>query len=80
VAPDGSLWLTDSDVGALAFKGDPLRSSGTRIVHMWRTDWPKEQPVNGYADQFLPPEKREELMLEYVKKYIANYAELSKIY
>ena len=64
----------------LGFKGDKLRLNGTRIVHMWRTDWPKAQPVNGYANEFLPPEKREKLMLEYAKKYIADYAQLSKIY
>ncbi len=76
-APDGSIWMTDSQNSDYMFK-DELHLKGTRIVHMWRTDWPKEQPVNGYANQFLSPEKREELMLEYCKKYIANYSELSK--
>lgn len=57
-----------------------LMRDGLRIMHLWRTDWPKEQPVNGYADQFLSPEKRDELILEYVKDYIVNYVELSKLY
>ena len=78
VAPDGSIWLTDASISDRYFKGDKLRLEGTRILHLWRTDWPKEQPVNGYANKFLSPEDREALMLEYAKKYIANYAANSK--
>jgi len=78
-APNGDVYLTNcQDYGM--FKGAKLRVNGIRIVRLYRTDWPEEQPVNGYANKFLPPEKREKLMLEYAKKYIANYAELSKIY
>jgi hypothetical protein len=80
IAPDGSIWITDCQVSDQYFKGDKLRLEGTRIVKFWRTDWPKEQPINGYANQFVSLEKREAMMLEYCKKYIANYAELSSIY
>lgn len=80
VAPDGSIWLTDCEISDRYFTGDKLRLEGTRVMHLWRTDWPMEQPVNGYADQFVSPEKREAMMLEYCKKYMAEYAEMSKIY
>jgi hypothetical protein len=49
-------------------------------VRYYRTDWPKEQPEYGYGEKFMPKARLEELMLEYAKKYIANYAELSKVY
>jgi hypothetical protein len=83
IAPDGSIYIVDVSMDGLspemkrintAWDGDVL------VIRISRTDWPKEQPVNGYANQFLSPEKREELRLEYVKKYIADYAELSRIY
>jgi hypothetical protein len=80
VAPDGSIWLTDSEVSDQYFKNDKLRLEGTRVIKLWREDWPKEQPVNGYSSQFVSQEKREAIMLEYCKNYIVNYAELSKIY
>jgi RNA polymerase sigma factor (sigma-70 family) len=82
IGPDGSIYIVDVSGDRspemkrinTAWDGDVL------VIRISRTDWPKEQPVNGYANQFLSPEKREELRLEYVKKYIANYEELSKIY
>jgi hypothetical protein len=53
---------------------------GIRLIRMWRTDWPEKQPVAGYWNSVFPPEEREKLMLEHCRNYIANYAELSKIY
>ncbi len=78
-APNGDLYLTDcSQPGD--FPGRDEMKDGLRIVKLSRTDWPEKQPVNGYANKFLPQTKRHALMLEYARKYIANYAELSKIY
>jgi len=79
IAPNGDVWLTSCQEYRM-FKGDKLRLNGIRLIKLSRTDWPAEQPVNGYANRFLKPEDREKLMLEYAKKYIANYAEMSKIY
>ena len=42
VAPNGDLYIADDNAGV------------PRILRIFRTDWPKEQPVNGYAEQFLP--------------------------
>jgi hypothetical protein len=68
IAPNGDLFIADA------------QSEKQRIVRFYRTDWPKEQPVNGYGEKHMPKAKLEEMMLEYAKKYIENYEELSKIY
>jgi RNA polymerase sigma factor (sigma-70 family) len=84
IAPNGDMYLEGLTAGAGRFSDAwPEFTKGKddiRIVRIFRTDWPKEQPVNGYANQFVSPEKREELMLDYCKKYIADYEERSKIY
>jgi len=82
IVPNGDLYLTDTWFRSTAkhFKNDPVREAAIRIVRLRRTDWPAEQPVAGYWNQQISPEAREKLMLEYAKKYIANYAGLSKIY
>jgi len=49
-----------------------------KIYHVYRVDWPREQPAYGYGEKFLPKKRIRELMIEYAKYYIANYAELSK--
>jgi hypothetical protein len=69
-------------MGGVAPNGDLYAPDGfaPRIVRYYRTDWPKEQPEYGYGEKFMPKARLEELMLEYAKKYIANYSELSKIY
>jgi hypothetical protein len=67
VAPNGDLYIAD------------VKSRMPRIIRIYRTDWPKEQPVNGYAGKFMPKEKLEALMLEYAKKYIENYGENDRI-
>ena len=61
IATDGSLYIADDN------------SDKARIFRIYRTDWPKEQPVNGYAEKFISKEKMEELMLDYAKKYIEHY-------
>lgn len=72
VAPNGDVYLTSCQE-RIMFPDDPLRVDGIRIVRLYRTDWPEEQPVNGYANRFLSPEERERRMLEYARQYIANY-------
>ena len=59
MAPDGSLYIAD------------VREP--RVIRVYRSDWPKEQPINGYAEKFMPKNKVEELMLEYAQKYIEAY-------
>lgn len=61
IAPNGDLYIADDN------------SKEPRIVRIYRIDWPKEQPVNGYAEKFLPREKLEALMIEYAQRYIANF-------
>jgi hypothetical protein len=67
IAPNGDLYIADDN------------SRDPRIVRFYRTDWPKEQPVNGYAERFLPREKLELLMLEYAQKYIDNFSETNRL-
>lgn len=67
IAPNGDLYIADDN------------SAEPRVLRIYRTDWPKEQPINGYAEKFIPKEKMEALMLEYARKYIENYEENSKI-
>ena len=55
-----------------------IYSTPQRIFRVYRTDWPKEQPEYGYGEKFMPKAKLEKLMLEYAKKYIANYEANSK--
>jgi hypothetical protein len=73
---------SNTTMGGVAPNGDLYAPDGfaPRIVRYYRTDWPKEQPEYGYGEKFMPKARLEELMLEYAKKYIANYSELSKIY
>lgn len=79
VAPNGDVYLT-SRHEYIMFKGDKLREEGIRVIRLYRTDWPKEQPINGYANRFLTPKDRKRLMIEYAKRHISNYKELSKVY
>jgi hypothetical protein len=67
IAPNGDLYIAD------------VNSDVPRIIRIYRTDWPKEQPVNGYAEGFLPKEKVETLMLEYAKSYIKGYSEKNRL-
>ena len=62
-------------MGGIAPNGDLYAPDGyiPRILRYYRTDWPKEQPEYGYGEKFMPKAKLEALMLEYAKKYIANY-------
>jgi hypothetical protein len=53
---------------------------GVRLVRIWRTDWPKEQPGYGHGEKVLPKARLKEFMLEHAKNYIANYAEPPKIH
>jgi hypothetical protein len=62
VAPNGALYI--------AITGSPQR-----VLRVYRTDWPKEQPAYGYGEKFLPKTKIEELMLEHAKEYIAGMKE-----
>jgi hypothetical protein len=66
IAPNGDIYFADP------------QSEIQRIWRMYRTDWPKEQPEYGYGEQVMPKAKLEELMLEYAKKYVANYEANSK--
>jgi len=69
IAPNGDMYVPDNGWGgATDGKGQPKR-----ILRYYRTDWPKEQPEYGYGEKFMPKAKLEELMLEYAKKYVANY-------
>jgi hypothetical protein len=75
VAPNGDLYIADVNnerLGKIIF-------TEPRIVRIYRSDWPKEQPVNGYAEKFIPKEKLESLRLEYAKKYIANFDENNRL-
>jgi hypothetical protein len=63
IAPNGDLYIADDN------------SKAPRILRIYRTDWPEEQPVNGYAEQFLSKEKMEKLMIEYAENYVRNYKE-----
>lgn len=81
VAPNGDVYFTDILFDGYKAKGAQYGTKeDLRIIRFHRTDWPKEQPVNGYANKFLSPKIRKQHMVEYAKEYIANYDELSKIY
>ncbi len=67
IASNGDLYIAD------------VHYSEPRVFRIYRTDWPPEQPVNGYAEQFIPREKVEALRLEYAAKYIDNYTEKNKL-
>ena len=67
IAPNGDLYLADTN------------NNVPRIIRIYRTDWPKEQPLNGYAEKFFPKERMKALMLEYAEKYIKNYAENNRL-
>ncbi|KAF0221838.1 MAG: polysaccharide [Geobacteraceae bacterium] len=67
VAPNGDLYISDDNYKV------------PRVVRFYRTDWPKEQPVNSYAEKFLPRAKMENLMVEYAEKYLADFAANNKL-
>jgi hypothetical protein len=75
VAPNGDLYIADVN----NVRGGKIIFTEPRIVRIFRTDWPKEQPVNGYAEKFMPEEKLNLLRLEYTKKYIQNFDENNKL-
>jgi hypothetical protein len=68
----------DAPIGVRPDPEWDLRGQPLRILRYYRTDWPKEQPEYGYGGKFMPKAKIEELMLEYARKYIANYEANSK--
>jgi RNA polymerase sigma-70 factor (ECF subfamily) len=76
IAPNGDLYLQDG------CHNEPwvANEKDIRVIRIYRTDWPKDQPPYGYGEKHMPKAKLKELMLEYCKNYVANYAELSKIY
>jgi hypothetical protein len=75
VAPNGDLYVADVSREG----GGKTVFTERRIVRIFRTDWPEEQPVNGYAERFMPGDNRELLMLEYAKKYINNFEENNRL-
>jgi len=68
IAPNGDVYLTSRKDHQVY--DDDLRANGIRIIRLSRTDWPMEQPVNGYANQFLSPSERKNLMIEYANRYV----------
>ena len=73
IAPNGDLYLTSTQEER-AFPGDELRIHGIRIIRLHRTDWPIEQPVNGYANHYLSPERRSALMRQYAERFVRTLA------
>lgn len=67
VAPNGDLYIAD------------VHYEKPRIFRIYRTDWPSEQPVNDYAEKFMPREKVEAMRLEYATKYIEKYSEKNEL-
>jgi hypothetical protein len=67
VAPNGDLYIAD------------VNYKEPRVLRIFRTDWPKEQPVNGYAEQFMSKDKVRLLMIAYAEQYIANFSELNNV-
>jgi hypothetical protein len=67
IAPNGDLYIADDNSGI------------PRIFRIYRTDWPTEQPVNGYAEKFISRERRKALMLEYAQRYIENFREYNRL-
>ena len=67
IAPNGDLYIAD------------VNYEEPRILRIYRTDWPKEQPANGYAEKFMPKEKLEALMLEYARNYIEHFSDNNRI-
>jgi hypothetical protein len=74
-APNGDLFVADVN----SVSGGKTIFTEPRIVRIYRTDWPEEQAVNGYAEQFMSKEKRELLMLDYAKQYIENFSQNNKL-
>jgi hypothetical protein len=74
IAPNGDVFITgnkqDSSVYPRKIQESPemdtLRKYGIRIIRFHRTDWPAQQPVNGYANLSCPPAMRDSLMIKYV--------------
>lgn len=60
----GDLYIADDNAGI------------PRILRIFRTDWPKEQPVNGYAEQFLPTYRVNALILDYARRYIETFGSM----
>jgi hypothetical protein len=75
VAPNGDLYVADTHGKrkGKVFITDP------RIIRIYRTDWPQEQPVNGYAEKYMSKKRLESLRLEYAKKYIHDFDENNKM-
>ena len=68
-APDGALFIADQN----GKKGGKIVFTEPRIIRIYRTDWTQEQPVNGYAEKYMPNERLESLRLEYAKRYVADF-------
>jgi hypothetical protein len=73
IAPNGDIYVAPMPYG----RG---RARNGGIARIRRLDWPRKQPHYGYGEKFMPRKKLKELMLEHARYYIANYAELSRIY
>jgi hypothetical protein len=73
IAPNGDIFLSsnnqDSSIYPVKLSEnstmDSLRKYGIRVLRFYRKDWPVKQPVNGYANQFCSPLKRDSLMVRY---------------
>ena len=75
IAPNGDLFIADVN----NMQGGKIIYSEPRIIRIYRTDWPEEQPVNGYAEKYMSDEKLESLRLQYAKKYIAHFNENNRL-
>jgi hypothetical protein len=69
IAPNGDVYLASCQE-ELVFPDDPLRVNGIRVIRLSRTDWPAQQPVNGYANQFFSLAARRALTLQYLQRAI----------
>jgi hypothetical protein len=67
ITPDGDLFIAD------------VNGEIPQIVRIYRTDWPAEQPVNGYAEKFMSRQRLQQLMLEYAERYLADYQRNSQV-
>jgi hypothetical protein len=67
VAPNGDLYIAD------------VNSDEARIIRICRTDWPDEQPVNGYAAKHLTKEQILALRMDYARNYIEKYKANNKV-
>jgi hypothetical protein len=65
VGPSGDIYIAD------------VYEFPQRLLRLYRTDWPREQPEYGYGARVLPRARLRELMLDHARKYVANYAALT---